>query len=177
MNKVNQTILTIHGTTGRMEWNGTTGRMEQNGMGWNHNQDGIEWNGMEPQPGWNRREWDGTTTRMEWNGITTRMEWNGITTRMEWGGTLDRASVDTYLGSGQEPLSLSSLTNFLSTSSHLWRRAFSASWVSKKKKSIVGSPRECIVSHSYGEEKATCKLREWATSGGPFLPRHRDSLT
>ena len=34
----------------------------------------------------------------------------------------------THLGSGQEPLSLSSLTNFRSTSSHLWRRAFSASW-------------------------------------------------
>ena len=65
---------------------------------------------------------------MEWDGTTTRMEWNGTTTRMEWGGTLDRTSVDTYLGSGQEPLSLSSLTNFLSTSSHLWRRAFSASW-------------------------------------------------
>ena len=65
---------------------------------------------------------------MEWDGTTTRMEWNGTTTRMEWGGTLDRTSADTYLGSGQEPLSLSSLTNFLSTSSHLWRRAFSASW-------------------------------------------------
>ena len=61
-------------------------------------------------------------------GNPTRMEWNGTTTRMEWNGTPDRTSVDTHLGSGQEPLSLSSLTNFRSTSSHLWRRAFSASW-------------------------------------------------
>ena len=82
-------------------------------------------------------------------GNTTRMEWNGTTTRMEWNGTPDRTSVDTHLGSGQEPLSLSSLTNFLSTSSHLWRRAFSASWEvvsgerrEEREKGRVGKERE-----------------------------------
>ena len=99
---------------------------------------------METQLGWN-----GSPLKMEWNGTTTGMEWNGTTAGMEWNGTLDRTSVDTHLGSGQEPLSLSSLTNFRSTSSHLWRRAFSASWEvvsgerrEEREKGRVGKERE-----------------------------------
>ena len=79
----------------------------------------------------------------------------GTTARMEWNGTLDRTSVDTHLGSGQEPLSLSSLTNFRSTSSHLWRRAFSASW-----EVVSGERREEREKGRVGKERGEERERE-----------------
>lgn len=104
----------------------------------------------------------GNTTGMEWfspqNGMGwnhNQDEWNGTTTRMEWNGTLDRTSVDTHLGSGQEPLSLSSLTNFRSTSSHLWRRAFSASW-----EVVSGERREEREKGRVGKERGEERERE-----------------